>query len=231
MLSVLDIFRIGIGPSSSHTVGPMRIARRFVRALGKSGALDKVARVTVELQGSLALTGIGHGTVDASILGLAGFAPDRTDPDEAAEALRRIEVDKCLSLGGQRRIGFDRARDIDLAGHIIPVLHPNGMVLRGFEGAGRLFMEETYYSVGGGFVVTDTELEAIKHELHKIGVNINQIAFAANTRKIKLAKGEMHALDDLRLVMPRVRTFLQAVVAEQRRRGVRLFKAFVEAEA
>ncbi|WP_157936031.1 plasmid mobilization relaxosome protein MobC [Paracoccus zhejiangensis] len=75
------------------------------------------------------------------------------------------------------------------------------------------------------------ELQAIKHELHKIGVNINQIAFAANTRKIKLAKGEMRALDDLRLTMPRVRTFLQAVVAEQRRRGVRLFKAFVEGEA
>ncbi|WP_299847900.1 plasmid mobilization relaxosome protein MobC [uncultured Paracoccus sp.] len=75
------------------------------------------------------------------------------------------------------------------------------------------------------------ELEAIKHELHKIGVNINQIAFAANTRKIKLAKGEMRALDDLRLTMPKVRTFLQAVVAEQRRRGVRLFKAFVEGEA
>ncbi len=74
------------------------------------------------------------------------------------------------------------------------------------------------------------ELEAIKHELHKIGVNINQIAFAANTRKIKLAKGQMHALDDLRLIMPKVRTFLQAVVSEQRRRGVRLFKAFVEGE-
>ncbi|TRW93165.1 plasmid mobilization relaxosome protein MobC [Paracoccus sp. M683] len=75
------------------------------------------------------------------------------------------------------------------------------------------------------------ELEAIKHELHKIGVNINQIAFAANTRKIKLARGQMRALDDLRLTMPKVRTFLQAVVAEQRRRGVRLFKAFVEGEA
>lgn len=75
------------------------------------------------------------------------------------------------------------------------------------------------------------ELEAIKHELHKIGVNINQIAFAANTRKIKLANGQMHALDDLRLTMPKVRTFLQAVVSEQRRRGVRLFKAFIEGEA
>ncbi|WP_370183005.1 L-serine ammonia-lyase [Alteriqipengyuania sp.] len=160
MLSVLDIFRIGIGPSSSHTVGPMRIARRFVRALGKSGALDKVARVTVELQGSLALTGIGHGTVDASILGLAGFAPDRTDPDEAAEALRGIEVDKCLSLGGQRRIGFDRARDIDLAGHIIPELHPNGTVLRAFDNGGEVLLERTYYSTGGGFVASEKQLRS-----------------------------------------------------------------------
>ena len=89
MLSILDIFRIGIGPSSSHTVGPMRIARRFVRALEKAGELPQVKRMAVELQGSLALTGIGHGTVDATILGLAGFRPERTDPDEAARTLTR----------------------------------------------------------------------------------------------------------------------------------------------
>ena len=90
MLSILDIFRIGIGPSSSHTVGPMRIAVRFVRALEKAGLLERTARVAVELQGSLALTGVGHGTVDATILGLAGFRPDRTDPDEAAATLETI---------------------------------------------------------------------------------------------------------------------------------------------
>ena len=157
MLSVLDIFRIGIGPSSSHTVGPMRIARRFVRGLAKSGDLSRVARVAVELQGSLALTGIGHGTVDATILGLMGFAPDRTDPDEAAAALRGIEADKCLFLGN-RRIGFDRARDIDLAGHIIPDLHPNGMVLRAYDSAGSLLIERTYYSTGGGFVASEKQL-------------------------------------------------------------------------
>ena len=157
MLSVLDIFRIGIGPSSSHTVGPMRIARRFVRGLAKSGDLSRVARGAVELQGSIALTGIGHGTVDATILGLMGFAPDRTDPDEAAAALRGIEADKCLFLGN-RRIGFDRARDIDLAGHIIPDLHPNGMVLRAYDSAGSLLIERTYYSTGGGFVASEKQL-------------------------------------------------------------------------
>ncbi|MBO81134.1 L-serine ammonia-lyase [Citromicrobium bathyomarinum] len=159
MLSVLDIFRIGIGPSSSHTVGPMRIARRFVRVLEKSGQLGKVVRVAVELQGSLALTGVGHGTVDASILGLAGFRPERTDPDEAARALAAIHADKRLSIGGRRDIAFDPQADIDLAGQIIPSLHPNGMVLRAFDAAGELLREGTYFSTGGGFVASEAQLK------------------------------------------------------------------------
>ena len=157
MLSVLDIFRIGIGPSSSHTVGPMRIARRFVRALVKRGLVEPLHRITVELQGSLALTGVGHGTVDASILGLAGFAPDRTEPDDAAAALAAIRKDGCLSIAG-RAIAFDPARDIDLAGHVIPALHPNGMVLRAFDASATALLERTYYSTGGGFVASESQL-------------------------------------------------------------------------
>lgn len=158
MLSVIDIFRIGIGPSSSHTVGPMRIAGRFVRALAKRALLERTARVAVELQGSLALTGVGHGTIDAVILGLAGFAPDRTDPDEAAAAVAAIRSSRRLVLGGIAGIEFDAARDFDLAGHIIPALHPNGMVLRAFEGSGALLLERTYYSTGGGFVASAAQL-------------------------------------------------------------------------
>lgn len=157
MLSVLDIFRIGIGPSSSHTVGPMRIARRFVRALAKRGLVEWTGRITVELQGSLALTGIGHGTVGATILGLAGFAPDTADPDEAAAALANIRASGRLVLAGHD-IAFDPARDIDLAGHIIPALHPNGMVLRAFDAGGGLLLERTYYSTGGGFVASEAQL-------------------------------------------------------------------------
>ncbi|MBX9896837.1 MAG: L-serine ammonia-lyase [Qipengyuania sp.] len=157
MLSVLDIFRIGIGPSSSHTVGPMRIARRFVRALAKRGLVERTGRITVELQGSLALTGIGHGTVGATILGLAGFAPDTADPDEAAAALANIRASGRLVLAGHD-IAFDPARDIDLAGHIIPALHPNGMVLRAFDAGGGLLLERTYYSTGGGFVASEAQL-------------------------------------------------------------------------
>lgn len=158
MLSVLDIFRIGIGPSSSHTVGPMRIARRFVRALIKRGLVERTARITVELQGSLALTGIGHGTIDATILGLAGFAPDRTDPDEAAAALADIRTAGRLVLAARHSISFDPTADIDLAGHIIPALHPNGMVLRALDAAGGPLLENTYYSTGGGFVASKAQL-------------------------------------------------------------------------
>jgi L-serine dehydratase len=159
MLSVLDIFRIGIGPSSSHTVGPMRIARTFVRALAKSGKLDRTARITVELQGSLALTGVGHGTLDASILGLIGFAPDTTCPDDAAAALKRVREGRRLVLGGKREIAFDPAADIDLAGHIIPELHPNGMKLAAFDAAGERLSQRTYYSTGGGFVASEAQLQ------------------------------------------------------------------------
>ena len=159
MLSVLDIFRIGIGPSSSHTVGPMRIARTFVRALAKSGRLDRVARVAVELQGSLALTGVGHGTVDATMLGLMGFAPDRTHPDEAAAALAKLRETKRLALGGKQEIAFDPSAAIDLAGHIIPDLHPNGMRLAAFDAEGGKLSERTYYSTGGGFVASESQLK------------------------------------------------------------------------
>ncbi|WP_284124164.1 L-serine ammonia-lyase [Parerythrobacter aestuarii] len=158
MLSVLDIFRIGIGPSSSHTVGPMRIAHAFVKALAKSGKIERVARVAVELQGSLALTGVGHGTVDATILGLMGFQPETTDPDAAARAIAGLKRSSQLALG-DHAITFDPATDIDLAGQIIPDLHPNGMRLRALDAEGTVLLERTYYSTGGGFVASEAQLK------------------------------------------------------------------------
>ncbi|MBU2340882.1 MAG: L-serine ammonia-lyase [Alphaproteobacteria bacterium] len=159
MLSVLDIFRIGIGPSSSHTVGPMRIGGMFVRALTKSGKLGRTARVAIELQGSLALTGIGHGTPDAAVLGLMGFSPESTCPDEAAAALASMRESGRIELAGGHTIGFDPRGDIDLAGHIIPTLHPNGMRLAALDDAGAVLLERTYYSTGGGFVASETQLK------------------------------------------------------------------------
>ncbi|WP_435416719.1 L-serine ammonia-lyase [Parerythrobacter aurantius] len=158
MLSVLDIFRIGIGPSSSHTVGPMRIAGMFTRSLAKAGKLDRTDRVAVELQGSLALTGVGHGTVDATMLGLMGFQPETTDPDTAAAAIAALRESKQMALGGHHGIAFDPVSDIDLAGHVIPELHPNGMRLAALDAAGDILLQRTYYSTGGGFVASEAQL-------------------------------------------------------------------------
>ena len=159
MLSVLDIFRIGIGPSSSHTVGPMRIAYRFGRALKKADQLESISRIAVQLQGSLALTGVGHGTVDATILGLMGFRPSRTDPDEAKRALHKLEQEHRLMLAGEKEIPFDKRRNIELATEIMPDLHPNGMHLSAFgETDEKPLFQRTYFSTGGGFVASEAQL-------------------------------------------------------------------------
>ncbi|WP_209348867.1 L-serine ammonia-lyase [Pontixanthobacter sp. CEM42] len=159
MLSVLDIFRIGIGPSSSHTVGPMRISSMFVRALKRSGKFARTAKTHIELQGSLALTGIGHGTPRASILGLMGHKPETYDPAKGDQQLDRIEAEGMLTLGGERDIAFDAKADVDLAGHIIPDLHPNGMRLIAYDDAGEVLSDRSYFSTGGGFVATQRQLE------------------------------------------------------------------------
>lgn len=160
MLSVFDIFKIGIGPSSSHTVGPMRIGVRFLNEASEAGALARAARAKVDLHGSLALTGIGHGTDKAAILGLLGFAPDETDPDEAEKSFARVKFSKRLKLHEGPEIKFDPARDIDLRGDIIPTVHPNEMRLTLYDADGAAIFEQVYYSVGGGFIASAKQLTA-----------------------------------------------------------------------
>ncbi len=160
MLSVFDIFKIGIGPSSSHTVGPMRIALRFLDEAKEAGALDQATRAHVELRGSLALTGIGHGTDKAAILGLMGFVPDRTDPDDAEKAVAEVRERRRLKLAGGPDIAFDPKRDIDLRGDIPTALHPNEMRLRLQDAGGATLFDQTYYSVGGGFIASARQLSA-----------------------------------------------------------------------
>ena len=197
MLSVLDIFRIGIGPSSSHTVGPMRIARRFVRHLERRGLLGDTQRVTVELQGSLALTGAGHGTLTATVLGLAGFKPDQVDPDEAQRALALIEAERRLPLSGSHNIAFDAAQDIDLAGHIIPQLHPNGMVLRAHAAGGSILAEKTYFSTGGGFVASEQQLlRKPKSDRIDTGASVPH-DFGSGAQLLEACEGEGLAIAEL----------------------------------
>jgi L-serine dehydratase len=158
--SVFDIFKIGLGPSSSHTVGPMRAACRFAKQLQSGGVLQATARVEVELFGSLALTGRGHATDTAIILGLAGHTPDGIDPEVVPAIITLVTAEAALDLLGSHRIIFQRDRDMVF--HYAETLpgHPNGMRFNAFDAAGVLLDHEVFYSVGGGFVMSERELFA-----------------------------------------------------------------------
>ena len=153
-LSAFDLFKIGIGPSSSHTVGPMRAAHRFTLELEARGLLEATARVETALYGSLALTGKGHDTDKAVILGLSGELPERVDPDAAPRIVAQAREDGALPLLGRHRVAFDEARDLQFRQRETLTRHPNGMRFRAFDATGAMLAEGVYFSVGGGFVVT-----------------------------------------------------------------------------
>jgi len=152
-VSVFDLFKIGIGPSSSHTVGPMKAGCTFVLRLQQAGQLDRVDRLSVTLFGSLAHTGRGHGTDKAILLGLQGELPDRIDPDAIDPTLESIRSAGRLKLAGHREIAFDESADLRFNKRQVLPHHPNGMRFEAFDAAGNVLMLREYYSVGGGFVV------------------------------------------------------------------------------
>ena len=154
-LSTLDMFSVGIGPSSSHTVGPMRAACLFTDRLRADGLLNDVVRVQAELFGSLGATGHGHGSDKAVILGLQGNRPETIDTDTAEEKVAEASSAERLVLPGGRRIDFSRRDDITMHRRRSLPAHPNGMIFRAFAAGGAVLRESTYYSVGGGFVVDE----------------------------------------------------------------------------
>src|SRR6516162_877602 len=155
MISLFDLFKIGIGPSSSHTVGPMRAAAAFAGALVENGAIDRVEAVAVTLFGSLAFTGKGHATDRAVTLGLSGLAPDRVDPDAAEAAFIEVCKTKRLTLGGRRAIVFEPTADIAFDVLTPTPRHPNTLRLVAKDATGVSLADETWLSVGGGFIVRD----------------------------------------------------------------------------
>jgi L-serine dehydratase len=158
-VSVFDLFSIGIGPSSSHTVGPMRAAHRFARHLGDDELLPKVARVRVELYGSLGATGAGHGTPGAVVLGLEGCEPETVDPVVARARVEAINAGGTLLLAGSHTIQFDHSGDIVLSLRAMD-FHSNGMVFLALDSDGAELSRRVYYSVGGGFVVDEQQAES-----------------------------------------------------------------------
>lgn len=153
-LSVFDLFKIGIGPSSSHTVGPMRAAARFAEGLRRDGLLTSTVCVKAELYGSLGATGKGHGSDKAVLLGLEGEHPDTVDTEAIPARLQAIRTRGQLSLLGERTIAFNEKQHLAMIRKPL-AYHPNGMIFRAFDAAGLQIRSREYYSVGGGFVVDE----------------------------------------------------------------------------
>lgn len=161
MFSVLDMFKIGVGPSSSHTVGPMAAAQAFAAHLRESGTLDHVARVITTLYGSLSLTGLGHGTDRAIMAGLEGNLPATVDTRHMLHIREICALDDTLNLMGAKRIDFDYDRDICFERFKRLAAHPNGMRFQAFDSHGTLVSEQVWYSIGGGFIRQGTPEDPI----------------------------------------------------------------------
>ncbi len=156
MISIFDLFKIGIGPSSSHTVGPMKAARMFLQDAEREHLLEQISELTIELFGSLALTGRGHGTDRALCLGLMGHIPEDVDPAKVEEELAAIRESHAIGLLGRHGISFDESRHLIFHPDKVLPRHSNGLRFTAYGPSGQQLKTANYYSIGGGFVATDS---------------------------------------------------------------------------
>ncbi|WP_405923914.1 L-serine ammonia-lyase [Streptomyces sp. NBC_00035] len=184
-ISVFDLFSIGIGPSSSHTVGPMRAARMFARRLRNEELLESVASIRAELYGSLGATGHGHGTPKAVLLGLEGASPRTVDVEGADGRVEEIRSAGRLKLLGEHEIGFSFDDDLILHRRKTLPYHANGMTVFAYDSAGELVLEKTYYSVGGGFVVDD---DAVGEDRIKLDDTVLKYPFRTGDELLRLTR-------------------------------------------
>ena len=193
-ISVFDLFSIGIGPSSSHTVGPMLAANAFLHLLDQNQLLVNTHRVKVELYGSLALTGKGHGTDKAILNGLENQAPETVVPERMVPRMKEILETQLLNLAGKKIIHFEEKRDfLFLQKELLP-LHTNGMRFSAFDNMDTLLFTQVYYSIGGGFITTE-------EEFHHTGVDSNPPPFLFSTAEqlLKLCKENNFSIAELML--------------------------------
>jgi L-serine dehydratase len=199
-LSVFDVFKIGIGPSSSHTMGPMNAARDFVELLAARGLLERVTQVSAQLYGSLALTGRGHCTDRAILLGLEGMSPDTIDSGAVEPTLQRIRVDGRIRLLGRHDIAFDEPMNLLFHGNEVLPGHSNGMRFTAHDAALQVLAREEYYSIGGGFIVrAGAEADA--------GAARATPPFEFNSGARLLEHGRAQGLEIHELVLARERTW------------------------
>lgn len=167
-ISLFDLFSIGIGPSSSHTVGPMLAANEFLALIDAKKLLDKTDRVKIELYGSLALTGKGHGTDKAILNGLEGKSPETVEPESMVPRMKNIYATQSLLLGGKKMIAFHEHDDfVFLQKELLPK-HTNGMRFTALDGENNTLITQVYYSIGGGFITTEEEFETPGAEKHPL---------------------------------------------------------------
>lgn len=173
MISVFELFKIGIGPSSSHTMGPMRAARNFIGTLRENGQLQGTVRVKTELLGSLAWTGEGHGSGKAVVLGLAGEIPEEIDPAQGEALLLAATTAHRLRLGGTHEVAFDPVLDIIFDYESPTPRHPNTLGFSAYAADGSLLLAQRWCSVGGGFVLPENAADTPAEEVHTVPYPFN----------------------------------------------------------
>ena len=192
-ISVFELFKVGIGPSSSHTVGPMRAAANFVADLDAMGVLARATDVRVELYGSLAATGRGHGTLPAVLLGLEGYRPETIESEEMESGRQRLRSTGKIMLGGRVPIALSED-DIALYTRTVLDFHPNGMTLTAYAADDNTLHRQTYFSVGGGFVVTEGEAAT-----DPVVDDEDDTSFSSAAALLALASGTGRSISDVML--------------------------------
>lgn len=190
-LSVFDLFSIGVGPSSSHTVGPMLAANAFVHALNEQHILQTTQHINIELYGSLALTGVGHGTDTAILNGLEGEDPEHVDPASMIPRKEQILQSQQLKLNGQHIIPFEYKNNLIFFQKKILPKHTNGMRFLAFDAHNKTLMSQVYYSIGGGFIVTEEDYDHPKPDTHSIPYpfrNAQELLSLCNQHRLTIAE-------------------------------------------
>jgi len=201
MISVFELFKVGVGPSSSHTVGPMIAAYRFAQEVTEQPEIARCCtRIRIELYGSLALTGIGHATDTAIFCGLAGCLPDRTEPNILQKTVESLRANQCIELAGKKSIPFDEKRDlIWLRNETLPA-HPNAIQFSVLDTHHQVLFSKRYYSTGGGFVYDEQELASLKESLSKTSSDSPQaepFPFTTAAELIQMARESNCRIDQI----------------------------------
>jgi L-serine dehydratase len=226
--SLFELFKIGIGPSSSHTMGPMRAALRFARELESTGLTPRTASVRVDLYGSLALTGHGHGTGRAILLGLSGQTPEGIDPAEIEAQLSVIRSAGTLQLPGRRTIAFDEATHLLFhRTQMYPVAgivsHPNGMRFSAFDSDGRLLLERIFFSIGGGFIVSANEFAAAQRTQTPVDDEVTRVPYPFHSAQELLQRAAAGNITIAQLMLANECALVESAAGtaeEEVRRGV-----------